>query len=82
MCKKGQRVYPLWFAVSCEEFFVLNDVAFGIDAGCGLALDPFDGAVNGVVLEVFVYVAAVAGDAIGWGSAINVSAKRISWVCK
>ena len=82
MGKEGQRVYPLWFTVSREEFFVEYDVPFGVDAGCELTLDPFDGAVNGVVLEVCVYVATVAGDAIGWGLAINVSAKKISWVRK
>ena len=38
-------------------------VLFGVDASCGLACGPLDGAVDGFGLEVFVDVAAVAGDA-------------------
>jgi hypothetical protein len=81
----GQRrstCISIVFTVSREEFFVEYDVPFGVDAGYGLTLDPFDGADNGVVLEMFIYVATVAGDASGWCPAINVSAKGISWVRK
>ena len=62
MRKEPQCVDPLGFAVPREEFFIESYVAFRIDASCGSTWSPLDGAVDGFVLEVFVDVAAVAGD--------------------
>ena len=64
MRKEPQRVDPLGFAISREEFFVESYVAFSVDASCGMTWSPLDGAVDGFVLEVFVDVAAVAGDPV------------------
>ena len=80
MRKELQRVDPLGFAISREEFLVETNVSFSVDASCGLAWGPLDGAVNGFVLEVFVDIAAVAGDAGFWAPAVNVSTERIRGV--
>ena len=63
MGEEPQRVDTLGFAIPREEFLVESYVSFGVDASCGLVWGPLDGAVNGFVLEVFVNVATVAGDA-------------------
>ena len=63
MREELQLVDPLGFSISREEFFVEAYYPFGVDARCGLAWGLLDGAVNGFVLEVFVDVATVAGDA-------------------
>ena len=68
------------FTVPREEFFVETYVAFRIDAGCGLTWGPFDGAVGGFVLEMFIDVAAIAGDPCFWGLAVYVPPERVSWV--
>ena len=73
MREELQRVDPLGFSISREEFLVESYVLFSVDASCGLAWGPLDGAVNGFVLEVFVDIAAVAGDAGFWAPAVNVS---------
>ena len=80
MGKEGQCVYPLRFAVSCEQFFIEGYVAFGVYASSGLAWDPFDGTVDGFVLEVFIYVATVAGDSCVRCSAVYVFAKGVGGV--
>ena len=80
MREEPQRVDPLGFAISRVEFFVESYVSFRVDASCGLTWDPLDGAVDGFVLEVFVDVAAVAGDPCFWGPAINVSPKGVGGV--
>ena len=62
---RGDRVcaknHPLGFAVPREEFFIESYVAFRINASCGLFWGPLDGEVDGLVLEVFVDVADIAG---------------------
>ena len=80
MRKEPQCVDPLGFTVPREEFFVETYVAFRIDASCGLTLGPLDGAVDGFVLEVFIDVAAIAGDPCFWSLAVYVPPERIRWV--
>ena len=80
MREEPQCVDPLGFAISREEFFVESYVSFCVDASCGSTLGPHDGAVDGFVLEVFVDVAAAAGDPCFWGPAVNVSPKGVGGV--
>jgi hypothetical protein len=70
----------LGFTVPREEFFVETYVAFRVDAGCGLTWGPLDGAVDGFVLEVFIDVAAIAGDPCFWGPAVYVPPEGVRWV--
>ena len=63
MREELQRVDPLGFSISREEFLIEAYVPFGVDASCGLAWGPLDGAVDGFVMEVFVDAATLAGDA-------------------
>ena len=77
MRKKLQRVDPLWFSVPREEFFVEQHVSFGVDACCGVPLGPFDGAVDGFIVEVLIDVASIAGDPGFRGPAVDVS---VEWV--
>ena len=72
MREEPQCVDPLGFAVPREEFFIESYVAFRIDASRGLCWGPLDGAVDGFVLEVFVDVAAIAGDPCFGGLAVHV----------
>ena len=68
------------FAVSGEEFFVEEYVTFGIDASCRLIVGSSDGTVDGFVVEVFIYIATVAGDSSFRGPAVNIAAKRVGGV--
>ena len=63
MRKKLQRVDPLGFPIAREELLVEAYIPFDVDTSCGLAGSPFDGAVDGFILEVFVDVSTIAGDA-------------------
>ena len=62
MRKELQRIDPLGFSIAREELFIEAYVPFGVDPRCGLSGGPLDGAVDGVIMEVFVDVATVAGD--------------------
>ena len=75
-----QRVDPLRFPIAREELFIEAYVPFGVDASCGLSWCPLDGAVDGFIMEVFVDVATVAGDAGVWAPAVNVSTERVGGV--
>ena len=63
MRKELQRIDPLGFSISREELLIEAYVPFGVDTSCGLSWGPLDGAVDGFIVEVFVDVATVAGDA-------------------
>ena len=80
MCKEPQRVDPLGFSIAREELLIEAYVPFGVDTSCGLAWRPLDGAVDGFILEVFVDVATVAGDACFWAPAVNVSTEGVGGV--
>ena len=45
-----------------------------------MTLGPPDGAVDGFVLEVFIDVAAIAGDPCFWGPAVYVPPEGVRWV--
>ena len=77
MRKELQRIDPLGFSIAREELFIEAYVPFGVDPRCGLSWGLLDGAVDRVVMEVFVDVATVAGDPRIWAPAVNVSTK---WV--
>ena len=77
MCKELQRIDPLGFSIAREELFVEAYVPFSIDPRGVLSWGPLDGAVDGVVMEVFVDVATVAGDLRVWAPAVNVSTKGV-----
>ena len=70
-------VYPLKFAIASEEFFIEDDVPFGVDACSGVAWSPFDGAVDLFILETFVYQSSVACDPCGGVPAVDIS---LLWV--
>ena len=80
MRKELQRVDPLGFSISREELLVEVCVSFGVDTGCELARSPLDGAVDGVIVEVFVDVAPVAGDTCVRALAVNVSTLGVGGV--
>ena len=80
MRKELQRVNPLRFPIAREELLVEAYIPFGVDTSCGLAGSPFDGAVDGFILEVFVDVATIAGDACFWAPTVNVSTKGVGGV--
>ena len=80
MRKELQRVDLLGFPIAREELLIEAYVPFGVDTSCGLAWGPHDGAVDGFILEVFVDVATVAGDAGVGAPAVNVSTERIRGV--
>ena len=80
MREEPQCVDPLGFTVPREEFFIESYVAFRIDASCGSTWSPLDGAVDGFVLEVFIDVAAIAGDPCFWGLAVYVPPEGVRWV--
>ena len=80
MCKELQRVDPLGFSISRKELLVEAYVSFGINTSGGLTWGPLDGAVDGFILEVFVDVATVAGDAGVGAPAVNVSTERVGGV--
>ena len=83
MHKELQRVDPLGFSISRKELLVEAYVSFGINtSGGGLTLGPLDGAVDGFIMEVFVDVSTVAGDAGVWAPAVNVSTKGVGGVRK
>ena len=50
------------------------------DTSGGLSWGPLDGAVDGFVVEVFVNVSTVAGDAGFWAPAVNVSTEGVGGV--
>ena len=66
-------VYPLCFPISSEEFFIKEDVLFGVDACSRSVRGPFNGAVDAFIVEAFIYEAAIAGDSRFSGPAVNVS---------
>jgi hypothetical protein len=72
----------LGFTVSSEQFFVEIDVPFGVYACCWILWGSFDGAVDAVVLEVFVDVAPIARDSRLGCPAVYVAAEWIRWVGK
>jgi hypothetical protein len=78
--KELQRVDPLGFSISREEFFVEAYIPFGVDPRCGLSCGPLDCAVDGVVMEVLVDVTTVAGDSSVRAPAVNVSTKWVRGV--
>ena len=80
MRKELQRVDPLGFPIAREELFIKAYVPFGVDTSCGLSWGPLDGAVDGFIVEVFVDVSTVAGDAGFWAPAVNVSTERVGGV--
>ena len=80
MRKELQRVDPLRFFIAHEELLVEAYVSSGVDTSCGLSWSPLDGAVDGVIVEVFVNVAPVAGDACFWAPAVNVSTEGVGGV--
>ena len=80
MRKELQRVDPLRFSIAREELLVEAYVSFGVDSSCGLSWGSLDGAVDGVIVEVFVDVSTVAGDAGFWAPAVNVSAEGVGGV--
>ena len=80
MCKELQRIDPLGFSVAREELFIKAYVPFGVDPRGGLSWGPLYGAVDGVVVEVFVDVATIAGDPRVWAPAVNVSTKWVRGV--
>ena len=79
MGEEVDGIDPLRFTISRQEFFIEGDVTFGVDACCGFAWWPFDGAVDFFVLEAFVDKASVACDACGGVPAVDVS---VMWVHK
>ena len=68
------------FSISSEELLIEAYVSFGVDASCGLAWGPLDGAVDGFIVEVFVDVSTVAGDTEFWAPAVDVSTERVGGV--
>ena len=80
MRKELQRVDPLGFSISRKELLVEAYVSFGINTSGGLTLGPLDGAVDGFIMEVFVDVATIAGDAGVGAPAVNVSTERVGGV--
>ena len=80
MRKELQRVDPLGFSISRKELLVEAYASFGINTSGGLTLGPLDGAVDGFIMEVFVDVSTVAGDARVGAPAVNVSTKRVGGV--
>jgi hypothetical protein len=80
--KELQRVDPLGFPISRKELLIEAYVPFGVYTSGGLSWGPLDGAVDGFILEVFVDVASVAGDAGVWAPAVNVSTERVGGVLK
>ena len=80
MRKELQRVDPLGFPIAREERFIEAYVPFGVYTSCGLSWGPLDGAVDGFVLEVFIDVAAVAGDPCFGGPAVYVPPEGVRWV--
>jgi hypothetical protein len=81
--KLGQEevdgVYPLWFPVASEEFLIEEDVTFGEYSCCWTVRWPFNSTVDLVVIEAFVYVAAIAGDPSIGRPAVDVA---VLWVCR
>ena len=74
--KVGEEVdgiYPLRFAIAGQKFFIEDDVPFGVDACSGVALSPFDGAVDLFILKTFVDQSSVACDPSGGVPAVDVS---------
>ena len=82
MRKALQRIDPLGFSIARKELFIEAYVPFGVYTSCGLSWGPFDGAVDGFIVEVFVDVSTVAGDARVWDPAVNVSTERVRGVRK
>ena len=80
MGEEFECIDPLRFTVSSEQFFVEIDVPFGVYACCWMWWGPFDGAVDAIVLEVFVDVAPIARDSSFWCPAVYVAAEWIRWV--
>ena len=80
MRKELQRVDPLGLTINREELLIEVYVPFGVYTSCGLSWGPLDGAVDGFILDVFVDVSTVAGDAGVWAPAVNVSTKRVRGV--
>ena len=66
-------VYPLWFLIASEEFFIKENVFFGVDTCSRSGRGPFNGAVDAFIIEAFIYEAAIAGDSRFSGPAVNVS---------
>ena len=58
MRKELQCVDPFRLSIAREELLVEAYVSFGVDASCGLAWGPLDGAVDGFILVVFVDVSS------------------------
>ena len=82
MRKELQRVDPLGFPISRIELLIEAYVPFGVYTSGGLSWGPLDGTVDGFILEVFVDVSTVAGDAGVWAPAVNVSTKGVGGVRK
>ena len=80
MRKEFQRVDPLEFPISRKELLIEAYVPFGVYTSGGLSWGPLDGAVDGFIVEVFVDVATVAGDAGVWAPAVNVSTEGVGGV--
>ena len=80
MRKELQRVDPLRFSIAREELLVEAYVSLGVDTSFGLSWGPLDGAVDGIIVEVFVDVASVAGDACFWAPAVNLSTEGVGGV--
>ena len=77
MGEEVDGVYPLRFAIAGQEFFIENDVPFGVDACSGVAWSSFDGAVDLFILKTFVGQSSVACDPSGGVPAVDVS---LLWV--
>jgi hypothetical protein len=66
---------PLGFTVSSKQFFVEICVPFRVDACCRVLWGSFDGAVDTIVLEVFIDVASIVLNCSFWCPAVYVAAK-------
>ena len=64
---------PIVLPISREEFFIDENVFFGVDTCGGLGRGPFNGAVDAFIIEAFIYEAAIAGDSRFNSPAVNVS---------
>ena len=72
MGEEVDGVYPLGFAIAGQEFFIEDDVPFGVDACSGVAWGPFDNAVDLFILKAFIDQSSVACDPDGGVPAVDI----------
>ena len=80
MSEEFDGVYPLGFAIACEQFFIEVDVSFGVESGGRVFWVPFDCAVDSFVLEVLIDVAPITRDSCVWRPAVYVPTKWVRGV--